>query len=205
MSEGRALILINSYKEQHDSPFAESNKIFAISILVSGVFYLEFFGVSFDLKIFEMDLFEIPNALFALPIISLLALSYAAVRAADAAYYQKLIEIIAEECLEDRVRVVARGAFGGGAISSNFLDIWREVPNRNFRIWFMAMFAAVGGTLSLTVLLPYATGITYIFWVNSEKYVGPFNFEMMFVVIAECIAIASGIHALIANSLSVTE
>lgn len=201
LSEDRAFAILERYCRQHDHPFSESNKAYYIALILAFLFFLRLFGVQLEIRIFELNLIAIPNALFILPIASLICLSYAAVRAADAAYYQKLIEIIADESLQDDQKVIARGHFGGAIISGNFLDVWRTIPSRGFRFWFVALASTSGLLLFVLTLLPFAAGLTYLVFVEPEGAREAQMAQMAAMLFAEIVALIAGMFAIFASDL----
>lgn len=197
-----ALALLQLYREQHESPFHDSNRVFSVALIAALLFFLRFYGIELRLKVFEVELISIPNPLFFMALISLIALSYAAVRAADAAYYQTLSKLLSYETLNDTEGVFARGFFGGGSLSGNYIDVWRHIGERSFRWWFVALFASFGVGLTAISCLPYVAGFVFLFAVQPAGTAQSVLVQQAFVLVGLIVAIIAGLYAVAANELT---
>lgn len=166
LSRDDVTTLLKCYQEQHERPFKESNRFYVASLILASLFFFDYFGIEFSIEIFELDFLDIPNGQFFLPVLSISCLAYSALRAAGATYYQHLIEVIAKNKLADTQKVVARGYFGGGIIFGNVLDVWRSIPGAGFKFWYFAFVITSALPIIGMTLLPYVTGIFFLFWVD---------------------------------------
>lgn len=170
-------------------------------MILSIIYFLKFHKVEISIKVFEVNIFEIPNALFVLSFSSLLSIGYAAIRSADAEYYQKQMEIISSEVFKYGGLIFSRGLYNGGVILGNFLDVWKGIPSAGFRFTFIALGATSGVLIFLTSLLPFASAISYL------SYITPWGSEsaqsIQRIAMAVCLfsAMVAGIYALYANDL----
>ncbi|WP_137680764.1 hypothetical protein [Aurantiacibacter suaedae] len=193
--------LLDRYREQHEGPFVESNRFFVASMIFSALFFLKYFGIDFNIKIFELDFVDIPNSYFFFPLFSIVCFSYAALRAADATYYQHLIKLISKIKLGDREKVIARGYFGGAMISGNVIDVWKSLPGSGFKFWYLAFATTSGAVILAVCLIPYVTGFFFLFSVEpigTETEVLVQRLVMVFFLVA---AISCGGYALAMQSL----
>ena len=110
----------------------ESDRYFFLSLFIGALYILKYFGVSFKLKLFEVEILSAGDPLFLLAAASLCLLSLSAMRAADSTYYERIIDALCGRIWPTAGCLGPLASYGGNSLHHNVMDI----PISQIKSWY---------------------------------------------------------------------
>jgi hypothetical protein len=155
---------LNKILEMKEKVEKESNWFFAIALITTILYLLKLFGASFKLKILGTEFISVADPLFVLGAISLSAFTVAAMRAADSAFYERIIDSLCAELWPAAPKFASLAHYGGGGLHHNIMDIpTGEIAGRYDRTLLRASTYGVGSVITLFAIGPMLVGGTFLY------------------------------------------
>lgn len=198
--------LLDRLSGQYQIAFKESNRYFTVYLLTSLFYIFKLAGLRFDILLVGQKLYDSNYGLFLFSSASLIFLTIAALRAADAAVLQQIINAVCEQTCGKASDLYSKSYVSGGVWMYTLMDIAPSVEGRK---GFFILSVLLGLTLGLLLLLvaaaPIAIGV-YVLVDHDSQIIGNHQSLQFYTVLAlTATATVAGLFALSTQELDKTD
>lgn len=163
MIEADVVDFMSRNLEMHAKIEKESDRYFAISLVASLLYIMKYFGVELKINLFGVELLSFQNPLFMLAVCSLTFLTLAAIRAADAAFVERIIDGLCVKRWPNYSEFARRSIYGSNSIHHNVMDIPISSLSAIYDRSLLSISRfGVSIVIVLFAVLPIAVGGTYL-------------------------------------------
>jgi hypothetical protein len=143
----------------------ESDRYMFAAFVSSALYLLHLSGVTFNLNLFGVEFLRVNHALFILATTSLVLFIMSAMRAADAAYYERVSDVICERLWPDGAAVAKLSCYGGNGVHHNIMDVpLGQIDNLYERTLLFISRFGVGLVVTAFAVGPILIGGTFIYY-----------------------------------------
>jgi hypothetical protein len=155
---------IASFSEKRLQCEKDSDIYLKIALFSSIICILKYFGVELNLELFGVKVVNFDNSLFFISATSLSFLTLSAMRAADMAFYERIIDSLCHRAYPGYADFASRSIYGGNSIHDNIMDIpLKSIKSRTIKFALFMSRYAIGLLILFYVLLPVFIGVSFVY------------------------------------------
>lgn len=155
---------ITSFSEKRLQCEKDSDNYMKIAILSSIICILNYFGIELNLELFGVKIVKFDNSLFFISAASLSFMTLSAMRAADMAFYERIIDSLCHRAYPDYPDFASRSIYGGNSIHDNIMDIpLKSIKSRTIKLALFTSRYVISLLILFYVMLPFIIGTSFIY------------------------------------------
>lgn len=198
--------LLDRLSGQYQIAFKESNRYFTVYLLASLFYLFKLAGLRFDILLVGQKLYDNNYGAFLFSSASLIFLTIAALRAADAAVLEQIINAVCEQTCGKASDLYSKSYVSGGVWMYTLMDIASSFEGRKgFFILHALLWMTWGPLLLAVAAAPIAIGV-YVLVDHDTQIIGNYQSLQFYSVLAlTATATVAGLFAISTQELDKTE